>query len=259
MTVACQKPYSLTIPGSPPPSLYWPFEDAAPPPWIDKVQGFALSPTVGIVTQTPGKIGNGVHLNGASPFVALGDIGGVLNPYSQLAYAGKGFTYITWFQQPTFTTLQANPQLFAFSFWNTLANTFATAFALWENFGGNGFGVVLNAPGFGTLVAQQPTFPWGDNVWHFFAVTYDGVAGILKYRVDNNPYVFNTVGTIWGLYTGQASYVLPVMPYGKFAFEGGGGSNGDTRFDESGLWLGFNLTDAQIDFWWNFGLGHTFP
>lgn len=260
MSISCEKSISINVLGGP--SLYWSFEDTAPPPFVDKVQGLGISPVFGTATQVPGKIGNGVHLDGAQPFDSLGEVGNGGSGLTKVAYAGQGLTYITWFKIPLFSALQNNPQILALQFRQIIGSVFATVSAIWESFAGGAFGVVLDATagGGGTLVAQQPAFTFGDNAWHFFAVVYDGTAGTLKYRFDASAYVNNTVGPIWGgIFTGQASYVLPALGFGKFAFLGGGGSNGDEYFDESGLWLSRKLSDAEIDFWYNGGAGRTFP
>lgn len=262
----CAQQITIPVIGSPGPSFYWKMDEPASP-WVDSVEGFLLPTTSGVISSDPGKIVNCVHLPGAGgPYTQLGNNSGLPDAFADFAYNGKGITVLEWFKVPFIDTSTFGPDLVnGPQFWTALGGSglqYGGFQAAWANFGTGGpaFTVWFQDNG-GTLflACQQPTFPWADGQWHFLAFVYDGVSGTLKYRVDNGAWVNNSTAQLWGIYNPVASFVIPNQPAGKMSWDGGFNANSEISIDEVAVWMGYALTDAQVDYMYNGGAGRTWP
>lgn len=248
MSVSCQKPYSMIVPGAHL-AAYWTFDESPlPANYTDSVNAQQLSTSVGN-TVTPGLFGNASRSNQGGFQCGLQTPGfgdGSLGYTSK----SKGFSFWYWLRIHVQPASNIFYQQLIWNFYDTINNFSLSIFDQVNPVtGAMQLAFVDNNSTQFTLNIPAGTFPSVTDKWYLIGGSYNNVAQTIQMFLN-------------GVSVGSLS-IAPVLGFvntGQLKFE-----NGNVDFtcvwdiDESGFSIDFPLSQTQWTALFNNGLGVTFP
>lgn len=264
MSIVCEKQLTLKVEGGiPEPSFYWKLDDAAAPfeNAINPAGRKLIVASGTVVPNQAGKIGQAFRIDDSAAFTAVWYDGELpLHASDDLAYPGTGVSLSTWVKFDGYAP--PNKQAFYSCAYEGFSGASITGMYIGydQTYFGDTFFAICRA-NFDYLIAQEVGNPISDGNWHFLCVIYDNTTGLLKYRVDNRPWVWNTTDPFPLYGPGVASAIAGPSTNGRLYFQGGNPAYKTVTVtqDETGLWIGRVLTDSEVDQLWNSGSGKTYP
>ena len=223
--------------------FWWPLEEASGNR-LDAIHGLPMVPDNEIhMTRDDAFVSKGVH------FVSTINSNVILQTAitTALAYAGGGFDAMFWLK---INSYGASSQVLAprFRFYDAGDNQLSS-FTL-DAFSAGVCNIICQNNG-ETLTLNSPTIPQAGE-WHMFRVFYDASDKTVGIQVDNGPVTKSTAFTT----------AMPAAAKGQcgiWHLGSGGGSLDDFLADELAVRIGGLFTAAEVESYYNSGVGRTYP